>query len=94
MIENVLVEDIKTAKELHKDFKSMIITPKQFEEHNFIVGCWVCKRPLNFQNFKVKNHKDFTGKCHSSILVNVIFKLKLLLKYLFSCIICLDLNYC
>ena len=67
MIENILIEDMKTARELHKDFKAMIITPEQIEEHKSIDDCWVCKRPFNFRNFKVKHHNHFTGKYHSSI---------------------------
>ena len=67
MIENILIEDMKTARELHKDFKTMIITPEQIEEHKSVDDCWVCKRPFNYKNFKVKHHNHFTGKYHSSI---------------------------
>ena len=67
MIENILIKDMKIAQELNKDFRTMKITPKQIEEHNLIDDCWVCKRPFNFRNFKVKHHNHFTGNYHSSI---------------------------
>ena len=67
IIENILIKDMKIAQELNKDFRTMKITPKQIEEHNLIDDCWVCKRPFNFRNFKVKHHNHFTGNYHSSI---------------------------
>ena len=67
MIENILITDMKTAQEQHKDFKTMIITPEQLEQHKATDDCWICKTQFNFKNFKVKHHNHFTGKYHSSI---------------------------
>jgi len=67
MIESILIKDMKTAQEQHKDFKTMIITPEQLEQHKAIDECWICKTQFNFRNFKVKHHNHFTGKYHSSI---------------------------
>ena len=67
MIESILIKDMKTAQEQHKNFKTMIITPEQLEQHKAIDECWICKTQFNFRNFKVKHHNHFTGKYHSSI---------------------------
>jgi hypothetical protein len=67
MIENILVGDMKAAQDKHIDFKTMIITPEQIDEHNKINDCYLCQRRFNFKNFKVKHHNHFTGKYHSSI---------------------------
>ncbi len=34
---------MKTAQEQHKDFKTMIITPEQLEQHKATDECWICK---------------------------------------------------
>ena len=67
MMENILIQDMKTAQEPHRDFKTMIITPEQLEQHNAIDDCWICKTQFNFKVFIVKHHNHFTGKYHSSI---------------------------
>jgi hypothetical protein len=53
---------MKPAQKQHKDFKTMIITPEQIEEHNLINDCCIYQRPFTYKNFKVKHHNHFTGK--------------------------------
>lgn len=76
MIENILIQDMKAAQEQHKDFRTMIITPEQLEQHKAIDECWICKTQFNFKNFKVKHHNHFTGKYHSSICSNCNIQIK------------------
>ncbi len=59
---------MKTAKEQHKTFQTMIITPEQIEAHNLDNDCCcICQRPFTYKNFKVKHHNHFADKYHSSI---------------------------
>ncbi len=74
---------MKTARELHRDFKTMIITPEQIEEHKFINDCSVCKKPFNYKIFKVKHHNHFTGKHHSSICSEFNMQIKDCCKFLY-----------
>lgn len=67
MLENILIDDMKKAQELNKDFKKMIITNEQLESHNSNDKCWICDTSYSYKNFKVKHHNHFTGKYHSSI---------------------------
>jgi hypothetical protein len=76
MIENILIQDMKAAQEQNKDFRTMIITPEQLEQHKAIDECWICKTQFNFKNFKVKHHNHFTGKYHSSICSNCNIQIK------------------
>jgi hypothetical protein len=39
MIESILIKDMKNAQEQHKDFKNMITTPEQLEQHKAIDDC-------------------------------------------------------
>lgn len=64
-LENILIEDMRIAQDLHIDFKTMNITEKQIEEFKATKKCWVCNN--NFKGDKVKHHNHFTGDYHSTI---------------------------
>ena len=76
MLENILIDDMKTAQELNKDFKKMIITNEQLEAHNSNDKCWICNTSYDYKNFKVKHHNHFTGKYHSTICSTCNIKIK------------------
>ena len=75
-LEIYLIEDMKTARELHKDLNTVIISPEQIEEHKSVDDWWVCKRSFNLWNFNVKQHNHYTGKYHSSICCECSIQIK------------------
>ena len=73
-LENILVEDMRIAQDLHHDFKTMNITDKQIEEFKATKKCWVCNN--TFKGDKVKHHNHFTGNYHSPLCTNCNIQIK------------------
>lgn len=73
-LEGILVNDMKTAQELNKDFRTMKISKKQLEEFKTSTHCWVCNSA--FKGNKVKHHNHFTGKYHSPLCTNCNIQIK------------------
>ena len=56
---NWLEEDVKIISELGNE--KMIITPKEQEQFNQALNCWICGKLLNLQD-RVRDHCHFTGR--------------------------------
>lgn len=64
-LENILVDDMKNAQELNRDFRNMKISNEQLEDFKRTHKCWVCNSA--FKGDKVKHHNHFTGEYHSPL---------------------------
>lgn len=75
-LENILINDMLIANELHYDFKKMIITEDEMREFNLTKSCWICNNEFSGKNYKVKHHNHFTGKYDSTICSNCNIQIK------------------
>jgi len=65
--EQMLNDALKLQRDKYGNYKKMIITKENEDEHKQSKKCWICNTQYSKDNYKVRHHNHDTGLYHSTI---------------------------